>query len=50
LKVVDKAALESLGRVEEQVAKERGLAWFKFDKDEEMLAAIEAEKSKPVSV
>jgi ferredoxin--NADP+ reductase len=50
LQVVAKADIEALGRVEEQVAKERGLAWFKFDKDEDMLAAIAAEKHKTVSV
>jgi ferredoxin--NADP+ reductase len=46
LKVIDKADLECLGRVEEKVAKERSIAWFKFDKDEEMLIAIESEKAK----
>jgi ferredoxin--NADP+ reductase len=50
LRVIDKNDLESLGRVEENIAKERGLTWFKFDKDEDMLAAIEAEKTKAVSV
>jgi hypothetical protein len=43
---VTKSDIECLGRAEEQVAKERGLAWFKYDKDEAMLAAIEAAKSK----
>jgi ferredoxin--NADP+ reductase len=46
LQVVTKSDIECLGRAEEQVAKERGLAWFKYDKDEAMLAAIEAAKSK----
>jgi ferredoxin--NADP+ reductase len=50
VRVVDKSDLESLGRAEEKIAKERGLAWFKFDKDEDMLAAIDAEKTKAVSV
>src|SRR5262249_50465181 len=46
----DKADLESLARAEEKIAKERGLTWFKFDKDEDMLAAIDAHKAKTVSV
>jgi ferredoxin--NADP+ reductase len=50
LRVIDKNDLESLGRVEEKIAKERGLSWFKFDKDEDMLAAIDAERPKAVSV
>jgi ferredoxin--NADP+ reductase len=50
LKVIDKADLECLGRVEEKIAKERGIAWFKFDKDEDMLNAIESEKAKAVTV
>jgi ferredoxin--NADP+ reductase len=50
IRVVDKADLECLGRAEEKVAKDRGLTWFKFDKDEDMLKAIEAEKSKAVTV
>lgn len=50
IRVVDKADIECLTRVEEQIAKERGRTWFKFDKDEDMLNAIEAEKAKAVSV
>jgi len=50
LRVIDKSDLERLGRVEEKVAQERGMTWFKFDKDEDMLAAIDAEKAKAVSV
>jgi ferredoxin--NADP+ reductase len=50
LKFIDKADLECLGRVEEKIAKERGITWFKFDKDEEMLSAIESEKAKAVTV
>ena len=50
LQVIDKGGIELLGRAEEQVAKERGLSWFKFDKDEAMISAIEAQRSKPVSV
>src|SRR5262249_30769976 len=50
VRVVDKGDLESLARTEEKIAKERGLTWFKFDKDEEMLAAIDAHKARTVSV
>jgi ferredoxin/flavodoxin---NADP+ reductase len=50
VRVVDKADLESLARAEEKVAQDRGLTWFKFDKDEDMLAAIDAHKAKTVSV
>jgi len=49
-RVVDKNDLESLARAEEKIAKDRGLTWFKFDKDEDMLAAIDAHKAKTVSV
>jgi ferredoxin--NADP+ reductase len=44
--VVSKADLEFLGRAEEQIAKERGISWFKFAKDEAMLTAIEEQKAK----
>ena len=50
LRVVDKNDLERLGRAEEKIAQERGMSWFKFDKDEDMLAAIDAEKARAVSV
>ncbi|HMF92068.1 MAG TPA: FAD-dependent oxidoreductase [Candidatus Angelobacter sp.] len=50
VRVVDKSDLESLGHAEEKIAQERGLTWFKFDKDEDMLAAIDANKAKTVSV
>jgi len=50
IRVVDKADIECLTRVEEKIAKERGRTWFKFDKDEDMLKAIDAEKTKAVSV
>ena len=50
LRVVDKADLELLARAEEKIAQERGLTWFKFDHDEDMLVAIEAHKAKTVSV
>ena len=50
VRMVDKSDLELLARAEEKIAKERGLTWFKFDKDEDMLAAIDAHKAKTVSV
>jgi ferredoxin--NADP+ reductase len=50
VRMVDKSDLELLARAEEKIAKERGLIWFKFDKDEDMLAAIEAHRAKTVSV
>jgi ferredoxin--NADP+ reductase len=50
LRVITKEDLECLARAEEQIAQQRGIPWFKFDKDEDMLKAIEAEKSKAVSV
>src|SRR5579884_1631036 len=50
LQVVNKADLECLGRVEERIALERGIPWFKFADDEAMLVAIAAEKTKAVTV
>ena len=50
VRVVDKSDLGVLGHAEEKIAQERGLTWFKFDKDEDMLAAIDANKAKTVSV
>jgi ferredoxin--NADP+ reductase len=50
VRVVDKGDLELLARAEEKIAQERKLTWFKFDKDEDMLAAIDQHKSKTVSV
>jgi ferredoxin--NADP+ reductase len=50
IQVVDKSDIECLTRVEEKIAKDRGRTWFKFDKNEDMLKAIEAEKAKAVSV
>jgi hypothetical protein len=50
LRVITKDDLECLARAEEQMARQQGIAWFKFDKDEDMLKAIEAEKGKTVSV
>src|SRR5882672_1822120 len=46
LHVVSKGDLDFLGRAEEQVAKDRGMSWFKFAEDEAMLAAIEEHKTK----
>ena len=50
LRVVGKPDLECLGRAEEQEARSRNVAWFKFAEDEAMLAAIESEKAKAVTV
>jgi len=50
VRVVDKSDLELLARAEEKIAQERKLSWFKFDKDEDMLAAIDQHKAKTVSV
>jgi ferredoxin--NADP+ reductase len=50
VRVIDKSDLELLGRAEEKIAQDRGLTWFKFDKDDDMLAAIDASKAKTVSV
>lgn len=50
MRVIDKSDLELLAHAEEAIAKERGLTWFKFDKDADMLAAIEAHRSKSVTV
>ncbi len=46
LQFVSKEDLACLGRAEEQQARERGVASFKFGDDATMLAAIEEEKSK----
>jgi ferredoxin/flavodoxin---NADP+ reductase len=50
LQIVNKADLESLARAEEKQAQKLGALWFKFAEDNAMLAAIEAEKAKVVSV
>jgi len=50
VRVVDKSDLELLSRAEERIAQERKLTWFKFEKDDDMLAAIDQHKSKTVSV
>ena len=50
LRIIEKPDVEHLGRAEEKQARERGLPWFKFSEDDEMLAAVEQEKSKTASV
>jgi ferredoxin--NADP+ reductase len=50
LQIVTKPDLECLGRAEEQEAQRRGMLWFKYADDEAMLAAIESEKAKAVTV
>jgi hypothetical protein len=50
LQVVSKPDLECLARAEEKEAQKRGIAWFKFADDDAMLAAIESEKAKAVTV
>ncbi len=50
LQIVTKPDLECLGRAEEQEAKQPGVLWFKYAEHEAMLAAIEAEKAKVVTV
>jgi ferredoxin/flavodoxin---NADP+ reductase len=50
LRIVSKPDLECLARAEEQEAQQRGVPWFKFAEDEAMLAAIETEKTKAVTV
>jgi ferredoxin--NADP+ reductase len=50
LRVVTKADLENLARAEEKQAQKLGALWFKFAEDNAMLAAIESEKTKAVSV
>jgi ferredoxin--NADP+ reductase len=50
LRIVSKPDLECLARAEEQEAQRRGVPWFKFAEDEAMLAAIESEKAKAVTV
>ncbi|HLJ88781.1 MAG TPA: FAD-dependent oxidoreductase [Candidatus Angelobacter sp.] len=50
VQIVDKSDLECLGRAEEKQAQERGMPWFKFSEDQVMLAAIEQEKAKAVTV
>ncbi|HEY2115895.1 MAG TPA: FAD-dependent oxidoreductase [Candidatus Angelobacter sp.] len=50
LQIVTKPDLESLARAEEKEAQKRGILWFKFAEDDAMLEAIEAEKTKAVTV
>jgi ferredoxin--NADP+ reductase len=50
LQVVSKPDLECLARAEEKEAQQRGVPWFKFANDDAMLAAIESEKAKAVTV
>ncbi|HEV7553492.1 MAG TPA: hypothetical protein VGP65_17525, partial [Candidatus Angelobacter sp.] len=50
LRAVTKADLENLARAEEKQAQKLGALWFKFAEDNAMLAAIESEKTKAVSV
>jgi hypothetical protein len=44
--LVTKPDLEFLTRAEEKQAQERGVPWFKFSHDEDMLNAIEEQKVK----
>ena len=41
VRVVDKADLEHLAKAEEEQARAKGIAWFKFSDDESMLASID---------
>jgi ferredoxin/flavodoxin---NADP+ reductase len=50
LQVVSKPDLEALARAEEKEAQKLGVPWFKFADDNAMLAAIESEKAKAVTV
>ena len=50
LQIVSKPDLECLARAEEKEAQKRGVPWFKFANDDAMLAAIESEKAKAVTV
>lgn len=46
VRVVDKADLEHLAKAEEEQARAKGVAWFKFSEDEAMLAAIDGQKER----
>jgi len=46
VRVVDKAELEYLAKAEEEQARVKGVAWFKFSDDEAMLAAIDEQKER----
>jgi len=46
VRVVDKAELEHLAKGEEQQARARGMAWFKFSDDQAMLMSIDEQKER----
>jgi len=46
VRVVDKADLEHLAKAEEEQARTKGIAWFKFSDDEAMLASIDEQKER----
>ena len=46
VRTVDKTDLEYLAKAEEEQARARGVAWFKFSDDEAMLAAIEDQRER----
>ena len=46
VRVVDKADLEHLAKAEEEQARAKGIAWFKFSDDESMLASIDEHKER----
>lgn len=46
VKVVDKTDLEYLAKAEEEQARVKGVAWFKFSDDDAMLAAIDQQKER----
>ncbi|PYY18489.1 MAG: hypothetical protein DMG60_08240 [Acidobacteria bacterium] len=46
VRVVDKTDLEHLARAEEEQARTRGIAWYKFSDDEAMLASIDEQKER----
>ena len=46
VRVVGKSDLEHLAKAEEEQARARGVAWFKFSEDEAMLASIDEQKER----
>src|SRR5215813_5010524 len=46
VRVVDKADLEHLAKAEEEQARTKGIAWFKFSGDEAMLSAIDEQRER----
>jgi ferredoxin--NADP+ reductase len=46
VRTVDKTDLEYLAKAEEEQARARGVAWFKFSDDDAMLAAIEDQRER----